>query len=82
MKLTVVIPVYRTEYTLNRCVQSVLSQDYPHLEVILVDDGSPDGSPVLCDEWAAKDPRIRVVHKENGGLSDARKAPTGHSWNV
>ena len=74
MKLTVVIPVYRTEYTLNRCVQSVLGQDYPHLEVILVDDGSPDGSPVLCDEWAAKDSRIRVVHKENGGLSDARNA--------
>lgn len=74
MKLTVVIPVYRTEYTLNRCVKSVLSQDYPLLEVILVDDGSPDVSPVLCDEWAAKDSRIRVVHKENGGLSDARNA--------
>lgn len=74
MKLSIVIPVYRTEYTLNRCVKSVLEQDYPHLEVILVDDGSPDRCPALCDEWATKDERIRVIHKENGGLSDARNA--------
>lgn len=74
MKLSIVIPVYRTEYTLDRCLKSVLDQGYPHLEVILVDDGSPDRCPVLCDEWAAKDERIRVIHKENGGLSDARNA--------
>lgn len=74
MKLSIVIPVYRTEYTLGKCLKSVLAQDYPDLEVILVDDGSPDRCPALCDEWATKDPRIQVIHKENGGLSDARNA--------
>lgn len=74
MKLSIVIPVYRTEYTLNRCMKRVLDQDFPDFEVILVDDGSPDRCPVLCDEWAAKDARVRVIHKENGGLSDARNA--------
>ncbi len=74
MKLSIVIPVYRTEDTLDRCVESVLRQDTPDMEVILVDDGSPDSCPVCCDEWAARDPRIRVIHKTNGGLSDARNA--------
>ena len=74
MKLTVVIPVYRVEATLNRCVESVLSQNLEDIEVILVDDGSPDNCPALCDEWAQKDQRIKVIHKENGGLSDARNA--------
>lgn len=74
MKLSIVIPVYRTEDTLDRCVESVLRQDHPDMEVILVDDGSPDRCPAYCEDWAAKDRRIRVVHKVNGGLSDARNA--------
>ena len=74
MKLSIIIPVYRTEDTLDRCVESVLRQDHPDMEVILVDDGSPDHSPARCDDWAAKDRHIRVVHKANGGLSDARNA--------
>ena len=72
--LTVVIPVYRVEATLNRCIESVAAQDFRDLEIILVDDGSPDRCPQLCDEWAARDPRIRVIHKPNGGLSQARNA--------
>lgn len=74
MKLSVIIPVYRTADTLDRCVESVVRQDHPLMEIILVDDGSPDDSPQRCDEWAAKDQRIRVIHKANGGLSDARNA--------
>lgn len=74
VKLSVIIPVYRTERTLERCVKSILEQSYHDLEVILVDDGSPDNCPQLCDEWALRDSRIRVVHKPNGGLSDARNA--------
>ena len=74
MKLTVVIPVYRVEATLDRCVESVLIQDIDDMEVILVDDGSPDSCPKMCDDWAEKDSRISVIHKENGGLSEARNA--------
>ena len=74
MLLSVVIPVYRTELTLQRCVESVLNQDVDDMEVILVDDGSPDNCPELCDEWAEKDNHIKVIHKTNGGLSDARNA--------
>ena len=74
MKLSVIIPVYRVEDTLDRCVESVLSQHVDDMEVILVDDGSPDQCPAMCDRWAQKDARIRVIHKANGGLSDARNA--------
>ena len=74
MLLSVIIPVYRTELTLQRCVESVLNQDVDDMEVILVDDGSPDNCPELCDEWEEKDARIKVIHKTNGGLSDARNA--------
>lgn len=74
MKLSIVIPVYCVEATLDRCVESVLIQDVDDMEVILVDDGSPDSCPQLCDQWAARDNRIQVIHKENGGLSDARNA--------
>jgi glycosyltransferase involved in cell wall biosynthesis len=74
MKLSVIIPVFHVERTLNRCVESVLAQDVEDMEVILVEDGSKDNCPLMCDEWANKDTRIRVIHKENGGLSDARNA--------
>ena len=74
MKLSIIIPVYRVETTLNRCVESVVAQNLDDFELILVDDGSPDNCPQMCDEWAAKDSRIRVIHKVNGGLSDARNA--------
>ena len=74
MKLSVIIPVYQVEATLNRCVESVIGQTFTDLEVILVDDGSPDSCPQKCDEWAEKDSRIHVIHKNNGGLSDARNA--------
>lgn len=74
MKLSIIIPVYRVEDTLDRCVGNVLKQDYDDMEIILVDDGSPDNCPQKCDDWAGKDSRIRVIHKANGGLSDARNA--------
>ena len=74
MKLSIIIPVYRNEATLERCLTSVVGQTFRNVELILVDDGSPVGCPQLCDEWALRDLRIRVVHKKNGGLSDARNA--------
>ena len=70
--VSVIVPVYKAEPYLDRCVASILAQTYPNLEVILVDDGSPDNCPALCDAWAQRDARIRVIHKKNGGLSDAR----------
>ena len=70
--ISVIVPVYKVEKYLKRCVDSILAQTYPCLEVILVDDGSPDGCPAICDEYAREDRRVRVIHKENGGLSDAR----------
>lgn len=72
--ITVVVPVYNTELYLKRCVDSILNQTYKCLEILLVDDGSPDNSGVLCDEYADKDERIKVIHKKNGGLSSARNA--------
>lgn len=79
MLLSVIIPVYKVEQTLDRCVGSVLRQGVDDMEVILVDDGSPDNCPKMCDDWAQKDRRIRVIHKENGGLSDARNAGIDHA---
>lgn len=74
MKLSIIIPVYNVEQYLQNCVQSVLTQTYQDLQVILVDDGSTDSSGILCDQLAQQDSRIQVVHKVNGGLSDARNA--------
>lgn len=73
-KISVIVPVYNVESYLHRCVDSLLAQDYQNLEIILVDDGSPDGCPQICDAYAKKDHRIRVIHKENGGVSSARNA--------
>ena len=73
-KVSIVIPVYKVEPYLRRCVDSVLAQTLSDLEIILVDDGSPDRCPAICDEYATKDPRIRVIHKPNGGLASARNA--------
>lgn len=70
--VSVVLPIYNVEKYLNRCVKSVINQSYKNLEIILVDDGSPDNCSVLCDEWAKKDNRIKVVHKKNAGLGYAR----------
>ena len=70
--VSVIVPVYKVERYLDRCINSLVNQSYSHIEIILVDDGSPDKCPQLCDEWALQDARIKVVHKKNGGLSDAR----------
>ncbi len=70
--ISVIIPVYNIENYLHKCIQSILAQTYPYLEILLVDDGSVDTSGAICDQYAKKDKRIRVLHKENGGLSDAR----------
>lgn len=73
-KVSVIIPIYNVEKYLRRCVDSVLNQTYKNIEVILVDDGSPDGCPQICDCYAAQDDRVKVIHKQNGGLSSARNA--------
>ena len=70
--VSVVVPVYKVEKYLRKCVDSIVNQSYQNLEIILVDDGSPDMCGKICDEYAQKDSRIKVVHKKNGGLSDAR----------
>lgn len=70
--VSVIIPVYKVEKYLERCVESVQKQTFQNLEIILVDDGSPDLCGAMCDEMAKTDPRIKVIHKNNGGLSDAR----------
>lgn len=72
--LSVIIPVYNVEAYLEKCVESILTQSYSNLEVILVNDGSKDGSGAICDGFVQKDSRVRVIHKENGGLSSARNA--------
>lgn len=70
--ITVIVPVYNAEKTLRQCVDSILAQEYKDFKLLLIDDGSKDGSPVICDEYAEKDARVRVFHKENGGVSSAR----------
>jgi glycosyltransferase involved in cell wall biosynthesis len=72
--ISVIIPIYKVEEYLDECIASVVNQTYTNMEIILVDDGSPDNCPRMCDVWAGKDSRIRVIHKPNGGLSDARNA--------
>lgn len=72
--ISVIVPIYGVEKYIRKCVESILAQNMSELEIILVDDGSPDECPKICDEYARKDGRIKVVHKENGGLVSARKA--------
>lgn len=73
-EISVIVPIYKVEKYLPHCIDSIMNQTFTDLEIILVDDGSPDNCGKICDEYAAKDSRIRVIHKENGGLSDARNA--------
>lgn len=77
--ISVIVPVYKVEQYLDRCVESILTQTYTALDIILVDDGSPDNSGTMCDRWAEKDRRIRVIHQPNGGLSCARNTGIEHA---
>jgi Glycosyltransferases involved in cell wall biogenesis len=73
-KISIIVPIYKVEPYLRQCVDSIINQTYKNIEIILIDDGSPDKCPVICDKYAIMDKRIRVIHKVNGGLSDARNA--------
>ena len=79
-KISIIMPVYNAEKTLERCVDSVLGQSFQDFELILVDDGSKDGSATICDEYAEKDSRVKVFHKENGGVSSARNRGLDEAW--
>lgn len=70
--ISIIVPIYKVEKWLNRCIESLVNQTYKNIEILLIDDGSPDRCPQICDDWGIKDSRIKVVHKQNGGLSDAR----------
>lgn len=72
-KISIIVPVYKAEPYLHRCIDSILAQTFTDWELILVDDGSPDQSGIICDEYAKKDQRVKVIHKENGGVSSARQ---------
>ena len=74
LMISVIIPVYKADEYLKQCVDSILNQSINDLEVILVDDGSPDKCPIICDEYLHKDQRVKVIHKSNGGASSARNA--------
>ena len=79
-KISVIVPVYKVEQYLNRCIDSLLCQTFSDFELILVDDGSPDACPAICDSYAEKDARVHVIHQANGGLSAARNA--GIEWSL
>ena len=72
--ISVIVPIYNVEKYLDKCIECLVNQTHKNLEIILVDDGSPDNSPSICDKWAQKDNRIQVIHKKNGGVSSARNA--------
>lgn len=73
-KISIIVPIYKVEKELDTCVQSLLGQTYRDLEILLVDDGSPDACPEMCDDYAARDDRVRVIHQKNAGLSAARNS--------
>ena len=75
--ISVIVPVYKVEKYLRQCLDSLAAQTLDDIEIIIVDDGSPDGCPAICDEYAAKDARMKVVHKENGGLLSAKSRICG-----
>ena len=70
--VSIIVPVYNAERTIGRCIESILNQEFQDFELLLVNDGSTDGSGALCDGYAEKDPRVRVIHKPNTGVSDTR----------
>ncbi len=72
--VSIIVPIYKVEKYLDKCIESIVNQTYKDIEIILVDDGSPDRCPEMCEVWAKKDNRIKVLHKENGGISEARNA--------
>lgn len=76
IQISIVVPIYNIQDYLKRCIDSIINQSYKYIEIILVDDGSTDNCPEICDAYAQKDNRIRVIHKKNGGLVSARKAGT------
>ena len=76
--ITLIVPIYKVERYIHKCIDSILIQSFQNFDLVLVDDGSPDTCPQICDDYAKKDPRITVIHKQNGGLSDARNA--GIDW--
>ncbi|MCM1312358.1 MAG: glycosyltransferase family 2 protein [Bacteroides sp.] len=78
--ISVIIPIYNVERYLRRCIDSILAQTFTDFELLLVDDGSKDGSGSICDEYAEKDKRVRVFHKANGGVSSARNMGLDHAW--
>ena len=77
--LSIIVPIYKVEAFLHRCVDSILAQTYSDLEILLVDDGSTDSSGAICDAYARQDARVQVIHKKNGGLSDARNCGIEHA---
>lgn len=77
--VSVIVPIYNVELYLERCIKSIINQTYRNLEIILVDDGSPDRCPQICDEWCAKDERVKVIHKDNAGLGMARNTGIEHA---
>lgn len=74
VKVSIIVPIYNVEKYLDRCMQSLLNQTLKEIEIVLVDDGSPDNCPKMCDEYAKKDSRVKVVHKQNAGLGYARNS--------
>mgnify|MGYP004458462943 CR=1 FL=1 len=76
MKISIIVPIYNVEKYIRKCIESIINQTYRNIEIILVDDGSPDNCGKICDEYAKKDSRVKVIHKKNGGLSDARNKGT------